>query len=60
MIEFVKGDILAADVEAVVNPANAHGVMGGRSGAPVQEQVPRECSPNTNAVAQPASSALAR
>ena len=28
MIEFVSGHILAADVEAIVNPANAHGVMG--------------------------------
>src|ERR1017187_2841932 len=28
MIEFLTGNILAADVEAVVNPAKAHGVMG--------------------------------
>jgi len=28
MIEFVKGDILDADVEAGVNAVNAHGLMG--------------------------------
>jgi O-acetyl-ADP-ribose deacetylase (regulator of RNase III) len=41
MIEFVTGNILAADVEAVVNPANAHGVMGAGLALQFKNKYPR-------------------
>ena len=41
MIEFVSGNILAADVEAVVNPANAHGVMGAGLALQFKNKYPR-------------------
>jgi hypothetical protein len=42
-----------------VNQANAHGVMGAGLALQLKNKLPR-CSPNTNAVAQLASSAPAR
>jgi len=41
MIEFVTGNILAADVEASVNPANAHGVMGAGLALQFKNKYPR-------------------
>src|ERR1039457_3440904 len=41
MIEFVKGDILAADVEAVVNQANTRGVMGAGLALQFKNKYPR-------------------
>ena len=41
MIEFLTGNILAADVEAVVNPANAHGVMGAGLALQFKNKYPR-------------------
>jgi len=38
---FVTGDILAADVEAVVNPAHAHGVMGAGLALQFKNKYPR-------------------
>ena len=41
MIEFLARNILAADVEAVVNPANAHGVMGAGLALQFKNKYPR-------------------
>jgi hypothetical protein len=41
MIQFLTGNILAADVEAVVNPANAHGVMGAGLALQFRNKCPR-------------------
>ena len=47
MIEFHAGSILAADVEAVVNPANAHGVMGAGLALQFKNKYPRMFAEST-------------
>ena len=40
MIKFTTGDILAADVEALVNSVNCVGIMGRGDRTAIQERLP--------------------